>query len=120
MVAAGQLPDLEDPGLVTRLGNLYENVVPRLEYNGRYYDEDTSVVFTQIIPGTWDSAADGFTPDGVREAVRLREALLRIHLGWNLYYIDLLDAYGERLEEAAGAVESYFVDHGIDPAGGRP
>ena len=39
MVAARQLVDLGDPALVSRLANLFENLNPRLEYNGEISDD---------------------------------------------------------------------------------
>jgi hypothetical protein len=119
MVAAGQLPDLEAPELVTLLGNLYENVIPRLEYNGRYYDTDLSTAFTLVIAGTWDSANDRFGPAGDFEFVRMRQTVNRLHVGWNLYYLNLLDEYGVLLEQAVAAVETYLNEHGIELNGDR-
>ena len=40
MVAAGQLSELNAPGLVARLGNFYESVNPRLTDGGLQYDEN--------------------------------------------------------------------------------
>ena len=112
MLAAGQLPDLDDPALVTGLGDLYENIIPRLEYNGRYYDEDLNAAFNMGVVEIWDSARMRFAPGGEAVAIRLREHIRRLWYAWNQYYIDLLDAYGERLVDAAGAVESYLERHG--------
>ncbi|MDH3732777.1 MAG: DUF6090 family protein [Gemmatimonadota bacterium] len=108
MVAAGQLVDLDNPELVTRLANLYENVVPRLEYNGRYYDADLSMITNQVIVGTWDSYNRRFSPGGEVEMVRLREAILRLYNGWNLYYLDLLDEYEDLLESSTAAIEAFL------------
>jgi hypothetical protein len=119
MVTAGQLPDLEAPELVTLLGNLYENVIPRLEYNGQYYDTDLSTAFSLVIAGTWDSLNDRLGPTGEFEIVRLRQIMSRLHVGWNLYYIDLLEEYGELRQQAATAVEAHLADQGIETSGNR-
>lgn len=116
MVAAGQLPDLEAPELVTQLGNLYESVVPRLEYNGEYYDSDLSTAFNLVFPGTWDSTNNALGPIGELEIVKFRQVVRRLHIGWNLYYIDLLDSYGELVDAAIDAVEEYLGDSGAPGA----
>lgn len=114
MVAAGQLPDLEAPELVTLLGNLYENVIPRLEYNGEYYDTDLSTAFTLVVAGTWDSFNDRFGPAREFESLRMHQTMNRLYIAWNLYYLNLLDEYGELLDQAVTAVESYLAEHGIE------
>jgi len=113
MVAAGQLADLDDPALVTRLGNLYENVIPRIEYNGRYYDEALDATLRMDVSGTWDSLHRRFWRGGEESVPRLRESLSRVRVTWTVYYIGLLDDYGEVVDEAAGAVETYLRAHGI-------
>jgi Family of unknown function (DUF6090) len=113
MVAAGQLANLDDPALVTRLGNLYENVMPRIEYNGRYYDESLDATL-RMVSETWDSSHHRLGPGGEASVLRLRESLHRVWVAWNEYYIDLLDDYGELVDEAAAAVETYLRAHGID------
>ena len=55
MVASGQLTELDNPDLVTRLGNLYENLNERLEYNGRYYDSDLSEFAPGYVASIWDT-----------------------------------------------------------------
>jgi len=55
MVASGQLTELDNPALVTRLGNLYENINDRLIYNGEYYDTDLSKFAFGSEVTTWDS-----------------------------------------------------------------
>lgn len=55
MVASGQLRYLGDPGLVVRLANLSENRNPRLQYNGRLYDEDVADLLGRAAPLAWDA-----------------------------------------------------------------
>lgn len=117
MVAAGQLADLDDPGLVTRLGNLYENVMPRLEYNGGYYDAQVNDTYIVHVSEAWDSSRMRFGPGGEAAVIRLRESMYRLWLAWNLYYLDLLADYGELVDEAAAAVEAYLAGHGIETGG---
>jgi hypothetical protein len=40
MISAGQLADLHAPELVLQLGQLYETIYSRADYNSRLYDED--------------------------------------------------------------------------------
>ena len=117
MVAAGQLPDLDDPALVARLGDLYENVVPRIEYNGHYYDESVDRAFDPGVANSWDSSGRRFAPGGEEVAIRLRESLQRLSYAWNRYYLDLLDDYGERLGQTADAVDAHLRRHGTTPGG---
>jgi len=119
MVAAGQLTDLDDPELVTRLGNLYENVMPRLEYNGGYYDSQVNETFVFHVAEAWDSSRRRFGPGGEAAVIRLRESMYRLWVAWNLYYLDLLAEYEGLVDEAATAVETYLSERGVTAAGAR-
>jgi hypothetical protein len=116
MVAAGQLADLDDPELVTLLGNLYENVMPRIEYNGAYYDSQVNDTFVIHVTEAWDSSRRRFGPGGEAAVIRLRESMYRLWIAWNLYYLDLLADYGELVDGAAAAVEEHLAEHGIETA----
>ena len=54
MVASGQLTELDNPDLVTRLGNLYESINERLEYNGSNYDQALEEIYRRYVPEVWD------------------------------------------------------------------
>lgn len=108
MVASGQLSDLDDPVLVARLANLYENLNVRLEYNGALYDEWVSQVAQSAVPDAWDPV-DGrlLIADG-REVRRLRSRLMGLHdLAGG--FIGLLEDWGEELDAVIVEVDRYIA-----------
>lgn len=112
MVAAGQLIELDNPDLVTRLGNLYENINERLEYNGSYYDSDLSAFSMGYIASIWDTQnVRLLTKDPVALA-GFRNRLRFMHLGWNLYYLDLLDEYQVELGGLITSVDQHLQARG--------
>ena len=118
MVAAGQLSELDDPELVTRLGNLYENVMPRVEYNGGYYDSQVNDTFVFHVTEAWDSSRRQFGPGGEAAIVRLRDSMYRLWHAWNLFYLDLLVDYQTLVDEAAAAVEAYPAAREVETGAG--
>jgi hypothetical protein len=112
MVAAGQLADLDDPALVTVLGNLYENFSRRFEENGVGYDRDNLRVALEWVPEIWDIVDHRFRrPD---QAGVLRDRLQEMRSVWNRYYLDLLTEYEERILVVIAGIEAYLERHGID------
>ncbi|MDH3428159.1 MAG: DUF6090 family protein [Gemmatimonadota bacterium] len=112
MVASGQLTELENPELVTRLGNLYENINDRLIYNGEYYDSDLSTLAFGSIVTMWDSRARRLlTRDPIELAVFSNRLRFMYH-GWNQYYLALLDEYEAEVEALIGAVSEHLAAHG--------
>lgn len=116
MVASGQLRYLRDPGLVVRLANLYENVNPRLEYNGRFYDEANEDVMGGTAPLTWDAERGTFLVDDPRGVAGFRNRLRYLHLAMNVWYLRYLEDYGEQLEARLAEVDGYLAAHGRDGA----
>ncbi|MFV1985675.1 MAG: hypothetical protein ACC682_00225 [Gemmatimonadota bacterium] len=112
MVAAGQLADLKDPELVTLLGNLYENFSRRFEDNGAGYDYDVSRISLEWIPEVWDSVEHQLRRP--QEAGLLRQRLQFMQVAWNLYYLDLLGEYEERVLVIIDGIEAHFERHGIE------
>ena len=98
MVAAGQLTELGNPGLVTRLGNLYENINDRLVYNGEYYDSDLSAFAFGSLSSMWDTQTKRLLTGDPRELAAFRNRLRFMYLGWNQYYLALLDEYEAEVE----------------------
>jgi len=114
MVASGQLRYLRDPGLVVRLANLYENVNPRLEYNGRFYDDMNVDVLGGTAPLTWDAEQGTFLADEPHGVAGLRNRLRYLHLSMNRWYLMYLEEYGQRLDARIEEVVDYLAAHGRD------
>ncbi len=108
MVAAGQLRYLDDVALVTRLGDLYENVNPRIEYNGAAYDENLMAVMRESVPTVWDFEASRLVT-GDPEAVAMVQGQLRfLHVAFNGWYLWYLAQYAEQLDGLILDVETYL------------
>jgi hypothetical protein len=116
MVASGQLRYLGDPGLVVRLANLYENANPRLEYNGRLYDEENIDVLGSAAPLAWDAERGAFPSDDPRAIDGLRNRLRYVHLSQTRWYIQYLEEYGEQLEARLAEVNAYLATQGRSDA----
>jgi len=117
MVAAGQLRDLGNPQLVTRLGNFYESVNVRVIDNGNDYDDSLNDIFRNSTVRIWDPASGRLMTTGTREITALRNQLRWLHLGWNRFYLDLLDGYEVQLETLVGEIETYLGEHGGQDTG---
>lgn len=112
MVAAGQLADLDDPELVTLLGNLYENVSRRFEENGSQYDAQVNRLALEWFPETWDRVEHRLRrPD---EAAVLRDRLLTMREAWNSYYLAMLSDYEDRIFEIIDGIEVHLQRHGFE------
>ncbi len=112
MVASGQLTELGDPALVTRLGNLYENINPRLIYNGEYFDSDLSVLAFGSIVSIWDFHAGRLLTRDVGALAEFRNRLRAMYHAWNQYYLALLDEYEAEVEGSITAVSEHLEDSG--------
>ena len=112
MVASGQLTELDNPALVTRLGNLYENINDRLIYNGEYYDTDLSRFTFGALISIWN--AETRTPY-TRDALELtvfRNRLRYMYLAWNQYYLALLDENEAEVDELITVVCEHLQERG--------
>lgn len=116
MIAHGQLAALDAPELVTRLGNLYENVNRRLEYNGEMYDQAVNRLANEAAPEFWNPEKRQPFDPRPEVTARFRSALRQTHLAWNAFYLDLLDGYQELAESLTREIEAYLTDHGVDPS----
>lgn len=112
MVAAGQLRDLGDPQLVTRLGNFYESVNVRVIDNGDDYDESLNDIFRNSMVRMWNPEPGSLTSTGASRLTTFRNQLRWLHLAWNRYYLDLLDGYEVQLDTLIGEIETYLGKHG--------
>jgi hypothetical protein len=114
MVSSGQLRFLGDPGLVVRLANLYENVNPRLEYNGRFYDQKNMDLLGDGVPVIWDATRGTFLTNDPRGIAGLRNRLRYLHLAMNGWYLMYLAEYGEQLDARITEVDAYPSAHERD------
>lgn len=112
MVAAGQLRDLGNPELVTRLGNFYESLNDRVIDNGDDYDESLNDLYRNSFVRVWDFTAERPLTTDVSEIVTLRNQLRWLHRGWNLWYLDLLEDYEGQLDALIADIEAYRRSHG--------
>ena len=114
MVAAGQLGELDAPGLVTRLGDFYESATARIIDNGDDYDEGLNDIGRNSVPRVWDGANARLLTTDDREISAFRNQFRYIHIGWNLWYIDRLENYGRTLDSLALDIESYLEANGFE------
>lgn len=109
MVASGQLQLLDDPELVTRLGNLHENLYVRLIENGSAYNEDLQATMRESVPRIWDYSEHHFLTLDVTEIARVRSELTFVHYSWNIWYLELLtEVYGPMLDETIADLDAYL------------
>jgi len=114
MVAAGQLAEIDDPALVTRLGNFYENLLIRVIDNGEDYDYNLNDIARNSATGVWDGVNNQLLTTDDRELTAFRNQLRLMHLAWNLWYLDLLDEYGQAMDSLILEIESYFAENGFE------
>lgn len=106
MVSSGQLTYLEDPALVARLANFYENLNERLEYNGVVYDEWVSDVARRSAPRMWDRVEGRLLTMEPREVAQFRGDLLGL-LDLSLGFYGLLEEWRVELDDVLGEVERH-------------
>jgi hypothetical protein len=109
MVASGQLQLLDNAELVTKLGDLYENLYQRLNEIGNAYDRDLFTTMRESVPRIWDYNEKHLLTLDATEIARLRGELRFIHYTWNQWYLDfLIDEYGTILDELIAEVDAYL------------
>ena len=108
MVAAGQLRYLEDVALVTRLGDLYENVNPRIEYNGAAYDANLNTVMRESVPAVWDFEGSRLVTGDPEVVARIQGQLRYLHVAFNGWYLWYLAQYAEQLDGLILDVEAFL------------
>lgn len=111
MVASGQLTELDNPDLVTRLGNLYENINERLEYNGSNYDQALEEIYRRYVPEVWD-LLNARLITSYPAAIATLGGRFEYLRGWNLYYLDLLDEYQVELDGLITSVDEHLQKRG--------
>ena len=114
MIAAGQLAEIDDPALVTRLGNFYENLLVRVIDNGETYDINLNDIARNSAAGVWDGVNNRLLATDDRELATFRNQLRFMHVAWNLWYLDLLDEYGQTMDSLILEIEAYFAKSGFE------
>lgn len=107
MVSSGQLSDLRDPELVSRLANFYENQNARLRYNGEIYDEWVMEVARSAVPVVWDQSSGRLLTRDLDEVARLRGRLTGLH-DLSRGFIGLLEEWGVALDALTANVDAYL------------
>lgn len=105
MVASDQLTDLDDPALVARLANFYENLNERLEYNGALYDEWVSQVAQSALPLVWNRVDGRLMTTDPDEIDGFRTRLLAL-LDLSLGFYTLLEEWGAELDAVIAEVHA--------------
>jgi hypothetical protein len=112
MVAAGQLGELHEPGLVTRLGDFYESFTVRVIDAGEDYDENLNEVARNSAPRAWDGTTGRLLTTDVGLITAFRSQLRYLHFAWTVWYVDLLDAYEQSIDALIGEIGEYLGEHG--------
>lgn len=106
MVSSGQLTYLDDPDLVARLANLYENLNERLSYNGTLYDEWSVDVARREVPLIWDRASGRLRTTDPEARSRFRESLAGL-FDLSTGFVGLLEDWGEELAAVQNEVSRH-------------
>lgn len=109
MLAAGQLAELDSPGLVLRLGDFYESLNARAVDNGNDYDENLNDIARNSAPDYWDGVNGRLRTTDVHDLTRFRNQLRYLHISWNVWYLDLLDEYQQTLDSLILEIETYLA-----------
>jgi hypothetical protein len=109
MLAAGQLAELDSPGLVLRLGDFYESLNARVVDNGNDYDENLNDIARNSAPDYWDGVGGRLMTTDVNELTRFRNQLRYLHISWNIWYLDLLDECQQTLDSLILEIEAYLA-----------
>jgi hypothetical protein len=108
MVSSGQLSDLNNPELVARLADFYENRNARLQYNGVIYDDWVTDVARSGVPVVWDQGARQLLTRDPIEIGRLRGRLIGLH-DIASGFIGLLEEWGIALDALIADVDAYLL-----------
>ena len=108
MVALGQLAELDDPVLVTRLGNFYESVIVRVIDNGNDYDENLNDIGRNSATQIWDGVNGQLMTTDAQQLTRFQNQLRYMHLVWNVWYLNQMNDLAQRLDALIVEIESYL------------
>lgn len=113
MVAAGQLGELDAPVLVARLGDFYESLVPRVIDNGDDYDESLNDIARNSATRIWGGVKGRLLTNDAVQLEVFRGQLRYMHISWNVWYIDLLGGYAQKLDSLILDIESYLDENAL-------
>lgn len=116
MVAGNQLADLGAPELVLRLGQLYETIYNRTDYNSALFDQALTAATLSWDAVRWHALDSAPLSRDEADLEHLASSLAFLHLGWNTWYRDLLVGYRGDLVSTISLVEEYLAHEGV-PAG---
>lgn len=102
--STGLLSAIDDPELVIRIADHYENLVARVEYNGNDYDELLNATMMESVPKAWDRVESR----SIGDLTEVRSRLDYLATDWNGYYRELLTAYAEALDSLVSDVDRYL------------
>jgi hypothetical protein len=109
MVESGFLPLLDDPPLVGRMANFYEDMTARLDFNNGNYDDEFFTIIRDTGSGVWDSTNGRFRNLDPEAIGRFRDQLRYLHRVWNLWYLDFLSDYAAASDALIEEIESYLA-----------
>lgn len=116
MVAGNQLADLGAPELVLRLGQLYETIYNRIDYNSAHYDESLDAASQSWSAVRWQSLDSAPLSRDEADLEHLASSMAFMHVAWNTWYRDLLIAFRGDVVSTISLVEEYLASTGM-PAG---
>ncbi len=116
MVAGNQLADLGAPELVLRLGQLYETVYDRIDYNSAHYDESLDAATQSWSAVRWQSLNSAPLSQDQAGLEHLASSLAFVHVAWNTWYRDLLIGFRGDVVSTISMVEEYLASQRM-PAG---
>ena len=109
MVAGNQLADLGAPTLVLRLGQLYETIYSRIDYNSANFDNSLSAATQSWSAVQWQSLDSAPLSHDEADLKHLASSLAFIHIGWNIWYRDLLTGFRDDVTSMISLVEGYLA-----------
>lgn len=112
MVAGNQLSDLGAPELVLRLGQLYETHYPRIDYNSANYDESLGAATQSWSAVRWQTLNTAPLSHDEAGLEHLASSLAFMHMGWNIWYRDLLIGFRGDVVSTISMVEEYLATRG--------
>jgi hypothetical protein len=115
MVAAGQLSILDEPGLVTQLGNFYESVNIRLVEGGAQFEYNLGDIGRNSATAVWDGFNRRLMTTDADRLVAFRNQLRYMHIWGNSWYLNRLNEYRQMLDSLVLDIESYLDESGYEP-----
>lgn len=106
--SSGLLSAIEDPELIVSIADHYENLVARVEYNGKDYDELLNATMIETVPVAWDRVRLRQRGD----MTELRSRLDYLESTWNGFYQTLMASYVAQMEILIDALDRYLDENG--------